>query len=332
MRYIIYGAGGVGGVTGARLFEAGHAVVLICRGAHLDAIRRDGLHVIAPDDELRLPVPAVGHPSEVEFRPDDVVVLTMKTQDTETALRDLEAAGGLDLPLVCCQNGVENERRAARRFPRVYAMISFTYTTYLEPGTVLCNAAPVAGVFDLGSYPAGVDEVAARIAADWSGARMVSVDRPDMMRYKYAKLLGNLGNAIQAMISEPLNSENHRRLSQRLSDEALAVYAAGGIDFAGDDEVREEARRHFHIAEARGRAYPGGSTWQSLVRDRPDVETDYLNGEIVLLAHQYGVPAPFNSLARRLVIQMAVKGEKPGRYTAAELEAMLEAETAQARG
>ncbi|MGD9894365.1 MAG: 2-dehydropantoate 2-reductase N-terminal domain-containing protein, partial [Dehalococcoidia bacterium] len=43
MRYIIYGAGAIGGSIGARLFEAGNDVVLICRGAHLDAIRRDGL-------------------------------------------------------------------------------------------------------------------------------------------------------------------------------------------------------------------------------------------------------------------------------------------------
>jgi 2-dehydropantoate 2-reductase len=332
MRYIIYGAGGVGGVVGARLFQAGYEVGLVCRGAHLEAVRRNGLRLIAPDDDLRLPVPAVGHPSELAFGPDDAVILTMKTQDTEAALRDLEAAGGLDLPLVCCQNGVENERRAARRFPRVYAMISFTYTTFLEPGTVLCNAAPVAGVFDVGCYPHGVDAVATRIAADWSRAKMVSVARPDMMRYKYAKLLGNLGNAVQAMISEPLSSDNHRRLADRLSDEGLAVYRAAGIDFASDEEIYEEARRHFHIAAAGGQAYPGGSTWQSLVRDRAGVETDFLNGEVVLLAHQAGVRAPFNTLARRLVAQMAAKGEKPGRYTAAELEAMAEAEQVQAGG
>src|SRR5215207_7197961 len=110
MRYIIYGAGAIGGGIGGRLFEAGHDVVLICRGEHLEAIRRDGLLLRSPEGETRLPVPAAGHPREIEFTPDDVVVLTMKTQDTERALLDLEAAGGSGLPVVCCQNGVENER------------------------------------------------------------------------------------------------------------------------------------------------------------------------------------------------------------------------------
>jgi 2-dehydropantoate 2-reductase len=209
-------------------------------------------------------------------------------------------------------------------------MIANTYTTYLEPGTVLCNAGPVAGVFDVGCYPGGVDEVATQIAADWSTAKMVSRAKPDMMRFKYAKLLGNLGNAVQAMISEPLSSENHRRLSGRLLDEGAAAFAAAGIDYASDQEMREQIRAHYQIAAAKGQPYPGGSTWQSLVRDRPIVETDYLNGEIVLLGHQYGVPVPFNALARRLVNRMAVTGEKPGRYTAADLEAMVAAAAGQA--
>ena len=91
-------------------------------------------------------VEAVGHPREIEFQSDDVVLLTMKTQDTEAALGDLQAAGGSQLPVLCAQNGVENERIAARRFARVYAMVVWMPVTLESPGLVSHHAAPVHGI------------------------------------------------------------------------------------------------------------------------------------------------------------------------------------------
>src|SRR5947209_20254751 len=120
MRYIIYGAGAIGGVVGGRLFAAERETALICRGRHLEIIREQGLTLREPEGQRRLRIPAVGHPRELTFADGDVVVLTMKSQDTAAALDDLEAAGGGNLPVVCCQNGVDNERMASRRFERVY--------------------------------------------------------------------------------------------------------------------------------------------------------------------------------------------------------------------
>ena len=89
MRYIVYGAGGIGGAIGARLFQHGHEVILICRGEHLHAIQSTGLTLKTPKETLTLTIRAVSHPEEIAFIPDDVVLLTMKSQDTEMALRDL---------------------------------------------------------------------------------------------------------------------------------------------------------------------------------------------------------------------------------------------------
>src|SRR5947209_4300329 len=110
MRYIIYGAGAIGGVIGARLFRAGHDVVLIARGGHLAAVRERGLTLETPAETVTLPIDAVGHPSEITFADGDIVVLTMKTQDTAPALDELRAAVGENVPVICAQNGVENER------------------------------------------------------------------------------------------------------------------------------------------------------------------------------------------------------------------------------
>src|SRR5207247_3597598 len=88
-RFVVYGAGGIGGVLGARLFEHDHDVVLIARGVHGDTMQRHGLRVESPGGTVTVKVPAVRHPSEVEWRDGDVVLLTMKSQDTEAALVDL---------------------------------------------------------------------------------------------------------------------------------------------------------------------------------------------------------------------------------------------------
>src|SRR6185437_6567471 len=116
MRFVIYGAGAIGGVIAARLAQSGADVLAIARGPHLDAIRARGLTLEAPGETLTQRIAVAGHPSEIAFGPDDVVLLTMKTQHTEAALEDLRAAAGEDVPVVCAQNGVDNERMALRRF------------------------------------------------------------------------------------------------------------------------------------------------------------------------------------------------------------------------
>src|SRR5437773_5395312 len=115
LRYIIYGAGAVGGSIGGRLAEAGHDILLIARGPHLEAIRRDGLTVRTPGGASTMRVPVVAQPSEIDWGPEDLVMLTVKSQHTAAALEDLATATG-EATVICAQNGVSNERMALRRF------------------------------------------------------------------------------------------------------------------------------------------------------------------------------------------------------------------------
>ena len=135
MRYIIYGAGAVGGVIGGRLAQNGRDVVLIARGPHLEALKRDGLTLQSAEKSEQLDIPAAGGPAEIDFQDDDAVILTMKTQDTEAALDELRAAAGMSIPVFCAQNGVENERLALRRFQNVYGVTVMLPAVHLEPGS-----------------------------------------------------------------------------------------------------------------------------------------------------------------------------------------------------
>ncbi|MGB2693611.1 MAG: 2-dehydropantoate 2-reductase N-terminal domain-containing protein [Dehalococcoidia bacterium] len=307
MRYIIYGAGAIGGSIGARLLQQGLDVVLICRGAHLEKVRRGGLTFCTPEESTVLPINAVGHPAEVEFTNDDVVLLTMKSQDTLAALNELRLVAP-DVPVVCAQNGVANERMALRLFERVYAMLVVLPGTHLEPGEVLMHSSTVGGVLDAGRYPSGVDPLIERVCADITASGFSSRPDPQVMRLKYAKLLGNLGNAVQALCKQ---DDAAGELTRHLRDEAVACYRAAGIEFASGAELFQGRGVDVTRGSIAGRERGGGSSWQSLERRAGSIETDYLNGEIVLLGALHGVPTPYNRVVQRAAATAVVEERAP---------------------
>ena len=324
MRFIIYGAGGVGGTIGARLFRSGHDVLLIARGAHLAAIQADGLRFASPAVDETLPIPAAGHPSEAGLREGDVVVLCMKSQHTESALRDLASAvpanPGSAIPVVCCQNGVANERAALRRFGNVYGMVVWLPAEHLRPGEIVTFAEAPGGMLDAGRYPSGVDATITEVTAALSRAGFTSAPDPAIMRQKYAKLLGNLSNAVNAAAGEAPAD-----FARVLREEALACYAAAGIDCAGVEETRARRRTAVSDGDVPGFDRHGGSSLQSVLRGTGNIEADYLNGEIVQLGRLHGVPTPANAVAQEAGNQMVREGLSVGAIPVAELWRRIEA-------
>jgi 2-dehydropantoate 2-reductase len=318
MRFVVYGAGAIGGVLGARLHQHGHEVVLIARGAHLDAIRTGGLRIESPHASEVARVPAVGHPSEIAWRADDVVILAMKTQRSDAALAELARCAPLECTIVSAQNGVENERLALRRFARVYGVAVMCPAAHLAPGVVHAYSGPVTGILDIGCWPDGVTEAARAIAAAFERSGFVSQPRPDIARWKYRKLLMNLGNAVQALCAS-----GGGEIVKRAQAEGDACLRAAGIEFATEAEDRARRGDVLRIQPIAGRHRPGGSTWQSLARESGSIETDYLNGEIVLLGRLQGISTPVNALLQRLANEAARERRAPGGYTADALLQLL---------
>ncbi|MDG4824106.1 2-dehydropantoate 2-reductase [Asanoa sp. WMMD1127] len=321
MRWVIVGAGAVGGVVGGRLAAAGEDVVLVARGAHLDAIRRDGLALHSPEGRQTLRLPAVGAVTEHEWRPGDVAVLAVKGMDTPDVLPPLAAAAPPETPVLCLQNGVANERAALRHFPNVYGVWVILPATHLAPGVVVAHSAPTPGGLDVGRYPGGVDDTATAVAAGLRGAGFASEARPDIMRWKYAKLLMNLGNSIQALCGP--EADGIDKVDALLRAEATEVLRVAGIDVATAAEDAQRRRNLLSIQPVEGTPRGGGSSWQSLARGTGTVEADYLNGEIVLLGRLHGVATPANELARRLVNRAARDHTRPGALTPAEFLSLL---------
>lgn len=317
-RFVVYGAGAVGGTIGGRLHEHGHDVVLIARGDHGAACHRDGLVLRTAEGEVTLAVPTAGHPDELKMGEDDVVILAMKTQDTLDALSALGRQAPPQTPIVCAQNGVENERLALRLFPNVQAMCVMLPASHLEPGVVEVSSTPVAGILDVGRYPAGVDDTTIELAAALEGAGFSSSAVGDVMRRKYAKLLMNLGNALEAACGA---GGRRSPLLELARDEARACFAAAGIDFASEEEDRARRGDILQVKPIGGRHRGGGSTWQSIARGTGRTEVDYLNGEVVLLGRIHGVATPVNALLQRTANRLASSGSGPGSVSVEDLEA-----------
>jgi len=308
MRFIIYGAGAIGGVLGARLYQRRTDVVLIARGEHRIAIQSSGLVLESPSETVTLPLTVVAHPSEITFEPEDVVVLAIKSQDTTQALAALREFAGDAIPIVCCQNGVANEREASRLFEHVYGMAVLMPAAHLEPGVVQTTTTGATGVLDCGLYPLGIDDTIREIAFTLEEATFVSRVDPAIMRMKYAKLLRNLGNALQAACGSP---DGANELMRRVRAEALDCYAAAGIDCAGRDEFRARVAGRLDQAPIQGRPRSGGSSWQSLSRGTGSIEADHLNGEITLLGRLHGVPTPANRALQQIANELARAGAQP---------------------
>jgi 2-dehydropantoate 2-reductase len=293
VRFVVFGAGAIGGVVGACVHQTGHEVALIARGEHYRAIRDRGLTFERPGESITLEIPVADSPDALEWTGDEVVLLATKSQDTADAVAALRAAAPGGVAVVCLQNGVDNERTALRLFRKVYGAVVMMPTAHLEAGVVQAYGTRGVGVIDVGRYPTGLDPLAEVVAATFDEAGISSQARPDVMRFKYAKLISNLLNAVDAIVEPGPAGEELTRLAQ---EEGRAVLVAAGIEFVAEEANDVIGRwQRLDIQPIEGRPRAGSSTRQSFARGASTVETDYLNGEIVLLGRLHGVPTPINA-------------------------------------
>jgi 2-dehydropantoate 2-reductase len=269
MRIVVFGAGAVGGVVAAQLARSGREVAVIARGAHLEAIRREGLTLQWPGGEAVLGLAAVGSPGELAWRSDDVLLLATKSQHSDAALAALAGA-----PPGCLSSASRTasrtnaERCVARARPW---RLRDAPAAHLEPGVVQASFRPPASLTS--ARPAGLDELPRRSPSASRGGLLV---------------VGGRGRDALEVRQAAVEPRQRRRGRMRTGGARLAARAcarAGALVAAGTARELEDAerRRPDPAAPHRRSRRGGGSTWQSLARRTGSIEVDDLNGEIVLL-------------------------------------------------
>jgi 2-dehydropantoate 2-reductase len=136
VRIGIVGAGAVGGYYAARFAAAGHEVAVVARGAHLDAMKANGLIVRTPDGSLVTRPQAYDDPSEIGVC--DLVLFAVKTYDTASALLLLPPLTGPSTSVLTLQNGVDSPYEAARVVgaARVLGGAAYIATALVAPGVI----------------------------------------------------------------------------------------------------------------------------------------------------------------------------------------------------
>ena len=326
-RYVVLGAGAVGGIFAGYLAEAGVDVTMVSRPAHVEAVRRWGLELILDNGDRLITHPKTAS-SVAEARPQsgDIVLLTCKTFDTLAALAEL----GDILPsgpraIVNCQNSVRNEEMTARVFPRVYGAALLLGGRLVQPGRV--HALNGLGRVTLGRYPTGTDAICDEIGADLRSAGFGVTVSDDIMVEKWSKTIINCGNAIYAITNIPSSDRATNpaliELSNLVVAEVEAAYEAAGI--------RHHLLRDYLPKPSPNNARVGPvpasglefytSTWNDLIRrlGAGHCETDWFNGEISRLGHEHDVLTPANDALLEIALQMAVEMRPPGWHSPEEL-------------
>jgi len=305
-------------VLGSLLWRAGEDVVLVGRAAHVAAIRAAGLNVEGVLGGFR----ATPHAEErLSARP-ELALLTVKTQDIVTALR--ESAELLqDVPIVVLQNGLRGEALAASVVPaaQLVSGVVALHAEYLVPGHVVVLQSE--GLL-IGRPDGRNDEVVERVRSVLDKALPTSVTS-NMRGARWTKLIVNLNNVVPALcnasFTQVYREPTLRGLALGLMREGIAVAERAGI------RLEPIPGTSLPLRKLVARLPFKGSTWQSVARGRP-TEVEYLNGEIVRLGRELRVPAPLNELV--LVLMQRVASEQ--RYLGArEIEEALRESKAETR-
>jgi len=300
-RVAVMGAGAVGSFYGAMLARAGHAVTLIGRPAHVQAIERDGLRLEMAQQTHTVRVHASSDPAAIAGA--DLVLCCVKSGDTEVAARQMAPQLQAHTLLMSLQNGVDNAETLARLLPcRVIPAVVYVAVALGGPGVVRHFGR---GDLAIGAMPGGTQSSVPEwptlqtLVDFFAGAQVPVRIVPDVAVELWAKLLVNCAyNAISALAQMPYAKlaalPEIVDLQHDIVHEVIAVAAASGVTLALDTSLEAVARI------AAGMPQQLSSTAQDMARHRRS-EIDHLNGTIVRRGRELGVPTPVNRTLHALV-------------------------------
>jgi 2-dehydropantoate 2-reductase len=292
MRICIFGVGGVGGYIGGRLAAAGNSVAFVARGVTLDALRKDGLRVESPLGDIFLPdVEATNDPAEVGEV--DAVVLGVKAwQVPEVATAALPMIGESTaiLPL---QNGVEaaDQVAAVHGVEHTLGGMCRIVAFVIEPARI--RHQEVEPFVALGELDNRRSERVERLTAAFSKAGVDAVVSPDIQSSIWQKMLfiapvSGVGAVARVPIGELRSRPETYDLLREAMLEVKAVATARGVALA-DDAIDKTLRFVDGLPEN------VTSSMQRDIMDGRPSELEALNGAVVRLGREAGVPTPVHA-------------------------------------
>ncbi|MDP6558679.1 MAG: ketopantoate reductase family protein [Candidatus Binatia bacterium] len=288
MRISVMGAGAVGGYFGARLAAAGQDVTFIARGKHLEAMKKDGLTVKSIQGDLHIRAHFASLPEETGAV--DLILFTVKSQDTETAGKGLAPMMGEKTLVLSLQNGIDNSEKIAVLWgnERTLAGTPYIGARIPIPGSIEHSAA---GRIALGRLDGKIDDGTENISRVLTDAKIPCTISAEIRKILWSKLVWNapfcaLAAIAQTTVSGILQSDPLKTLALGCMEEVIE--AASSQEIALGPSIVDET---LNLSRNLGDFKP--SMLQDLEAGKP-LEYEALNGFVLTTLRQAGKKAPIN--------------------------------------
>ncbi|MGH8822189.1 MAG: ketopantoate reductase family protein [Rhodoferax sp.] len=298
MRIAIMGSGGVGAYVGARLQAAGEDVSFIARGAHLQALQKNGLRIETPEHALHLEhVSATDDPSSIG--PVDLVIFAVKLWDTEAAARAMAPLVGPQTRIVTLQNGIDSVALITGALPgaRVLGGVIYVSAVIDRPGVISSPGGMNRIVVDaaagdpiIAAFCAACDRATALDAAATSAIELTIWEK-----FSTLAAIAGATSLLRARIGQIMGNPETRFFQRQLIDEVVAVGHAVGQALRAD--LADEVMSKLAAMPASFRS----SMSEDLERGKP-LELQWLSGRVHGLGLQHGVPTPAHSAVYRALV------------------------------
>ncbi len=297
----VVGAGAVGSYYGAMLAQAGHAVTLIGRAPHVQAIREHGLRLHMNGQTRKVPLRASTELADV--READLVLLCVKSPDTDAVARQLAPLLRPDALVMSLQNGVDNAETLTRHLSQAVVPVAVYVATALPgPGEVAHHGRGDLVIGPIDAAAAADRALAARLqaVADLFASAQVPVRiSPDVIGELWRKLMVNCAyNAISALTRQPYG--RMAALPAIVEVQRAVVREVVAVAQAAGQAMDLDASMAAVTAIAQAMPAQHSSTAQDMARGRP-TEIDHLNGYVLRRGAELGVPTPVNQALHALV-------------------------------
>jgi len=292
------GSGGVGGVFGARLARGGADVTFVARGAHLEAMRRNGLRIDGGKNPIALPqVNATDNPASAG--PVDMILFAVKLWDTQSAARSLLPCIGPDTGLISFQNGVQKDDMLR---PIVGSALiggtSYVSAAITAPGVITQTGAIeklTFGEFD-GKRSGRVEDLHRACLAGGIDAEIHDdINLEIWQKFAFLVAMSGATSAMRSSIGPIRDNPITRDFLIGLMREVVAVGQARGVKLS-DNFVTQRLGLIDGVAPE-----TISSMYHDLQSGKP-LELPWLSGGVVDLGAEVNVPTPLNRAVRDVLI------------------------------
>ena len=292
MRIAVMGAGSTGGYFGGMLARAGNEVSLIARGAHLEAIKSNGLRVVRDDEEFTVHCQASDDPSDVG--PVDLALLCVKTYQSEIAVPLMKPLVGPNTTVLCLQNGVDSYLAAANVLgaSTVLPGAAFIEAGMPGPGVVQQTGSLVRII--LGESDSVETERCPSIRDIFNDAGVPAEIAPDIRAGLWGKFLfiatmAGVTSMARATLADLMPNPHWRKVVLGCLAEIDSVGRASGVKLPTNIVADTVSYIEEHLIDLQA------SMHTDLLAGRP-LELEALNGAVVRAGKDAGVATPINDV------------------------------------